>query len=109
MDAYTFLKNLSDEVEIPSKGILSRPIFNDDHLRVVLFGLAAGEEMTEHTTSMEATLHFISGEAELTLGEDRFEVQAGSWTQMTPRLPHSILAKTDTVMLLTLLKQSAEA
>jgi len=109
VDTYTFLNNLTAEVEIPSKGILSRPIFNDDHLRVVLFGLAAGEDMTEHTTSMEATLHFITGEAELTLGEDKYDVQAGSWMQMTPRLPHSIHAKTDTVMLLTLLKKSTES
>lgn len=108
MDQYTYLKNLTEEVDIPTHGIVSRPIYKDDHLRIVLFGMAAGEDMTEHTTSMEATIQFISGEADLTLGEECFEVQAGSWAQMKPRLPHSIHAKTDTQFILTLLKKSTE-
>ena len=107
MEPYTFLKDLKEEVDIPSNGgIVSRPIFNDDNLRVVLFGMAAGEDMTEHTTSMEATVHFLSGEAELTLGDAKHDVQAGSWARMEPRLPHSIHAKTATQFILTLLKKS---
>jgi hypothetical protein len=40
----------------------------------------------------------------LTLGEDEYPARAGSWVSMAPRLPHSIVAKTQLVMLLVLLK-----
>jgi quercetin dioxygenase-like cupin family protein len=88
--------------EIPAESIVSRKVYSDDLLKVTLFGFAAGEELTKHTAASPATLHFLSGEATLTLGEDTFEAQAGTWVQMPAHLPHSILAKTAVTMLLTL-------
>jgi quercetin dioxygenase-like cupin family protein len=71
---------------------------------VVLFGFAQGEELSEHTASMPAVLHFIEGEARLTLGNDTLEAKAGSWVHMPNGLRHSTQAKTPVVMLLLLLK-----
>jgi quercetin dioxygenase-like cupin family protein len=48
-------------------------------------------------------LHFLTGEGDLTLGDDTQPVQAGSWAFMQPHLPHSIVAKTEVIMLLYLL------
>jgi len=45
----------------PGKGILSRTLFNDDRLKVVGFGFAQGEELSEHTASMPAILLFLQG------------------------------------------------
>ena len=36
---FTFLPELAKEVEIPSNGILSRTLYNDDALKVVVFRL----------------------------------------------------------------------
>lgn len=88
--------------DIPAESIVSRKVYSDDLLKVTLFGFAAGEELTEHTAAFPATLHFLSGTATLTLGEDTFEAQAGTWVQMPAHLPHSVLAKTAVTMLLTL-------
>ena len=52
-------------------------------------------------------LHFLQGEARLTLGSDLQEVQAGAWAYMQPHLPHSILAHSHVVMLLILLKEAS--
>jgi quercetin dioxygenase-like cupin family protein len=49
-------------------------------------------------------LHFLQGEARVTLGEDRHEVKPGAWVHMPTGLRHSIHAKTPVVMLLMLLK-----
>jgi quercetin dioxygenase-like cupin family protein len=102
---YNFIEYLPDQLpEIPEDSIVSRTVSEDDQVKVILFGFAAGQELSEHTASMPAQLYFVSGEAALTLGEDEFLAQSGTWVQMEPRLPHSIEAKTPLVMLLVLLK-----
>src|SRR5215471_15669233 len=104
MRAYTMFLDLANEVQPPDKGILSRTLFSDDRLKVVLFGFAQGEELSEHTASMPAVLHFLQGEAKLTLGDDTLEAKPGTWVHMPKGLRHSIRAKTPVVMLLLLLK-----
>ena len=46
---YTLIPNLSDEVQIPENGILSRTLYNDDHVKILVFGFAAGQELSAHT------------------------------------------------------------
>src|SRR5215471_4087427 len=103
---YSFFSNLASEVNVPENGILSRTLYNDDHVKVVLFGFAPGQELSAHTAPFQASVYFVSGEAQLTLGDDRREVSAGAFAHMTPNLQHGILARTQTVMLLTMLKQA---
>ena len=102
--AYTHFLDRAKEVEPPEKGILSRTLFNDDRLKLVLFGFGQGEELSEHTASMPAVLHFLQGEASLTLNNDTMEGKPGTWVHMPKGMRHSILAKTPVVMLLLLMK-----
>ena len=102
---YTRIVDLAKEVEPPDDGILTRTLFNDDDVKAVIFGFGKGEELSEHTASMPAILHFIQGEATLTLGEETVEAQPGSWIHMPANLQHSVHAKTPVVMLLLLLKK----
>ena len=104
MTDYTLFFDLTREVQPPDKGILSRTLYNDDRLKVVLFGFARGEELSEHTASMPAVPHFLQGEATVTLGDDRHEAKPGTWAQMPTGLPQGIQARTPVVMLLMLLK-----
>ncbi len=103
--AYTHFSDLAKEVQPSDKGILSRTLYNDDRLKAVLFGFAQGEELSEHTGSMPSVLHFLRGEARLTLGDDTLEAKPGTWVHRATGLRHSIQAKTPVVMLLLLLKQ----
>jgi quercetin dioxygenase-like cupin family protein len=105
MALYTFLNDLEAEVPIPESGILSRTLFNDDALKVVAFGFSAGQELSAHTAPMAAVLHFLKGEAEVTLGSETKSAHAGSLVHMSPGLSHGIVAKTPLVMLLMMLKQ----
>jgi quercetin dioxygenase-like cupin family protein len=101
---YTHFLDLAKEVQPPDKGILSRTLFNDDQLKVVLFGFGQGEELSEHTASMPAVLHFLQGEVGLTLDDETLDAKAGSWVHMPKGMRHSVQAKTPVVMLLLLLK-----
>ena len=103
---YTHFSDLAKEVQPPDKGILSRTLFSDDRLKAVLFGFAQGEELSEHTASMPAFLHFLQGEAKWTLGDDTVEANPGTWVHMPAGLRHSIKAKTPVVMLLLFQKEA---
>jgi quercetin dioxygenase-like cupin family protein len=82
--------------------IVSRTFFKGERMKATLFGFDAGQELTEHTSSQEAIIQIVQGEATVTLGGDRHELKAGSWVHMPPRLKHSVYAKTPLIMLLSM-------
>lgn len=100
---YTLAHSI-DDIEIPANGILSRPLYDDEHVKVVLFAFSEGQELSEHTAAMPAVLHFLKGEARVTLGDDIVDARAGTWVHMPAHLRHSIAAKRPLVMLLSLVK-----
>ena len=66
---YTHILDLAKEAEPPADGILSRTIYQDDHIKAVIFGFGQGQELSEHTASKPAMLLFVKGEATMGLGE----------------------------------------
>lgn len=101
---YALIADLVHQIESPADGTLSRTVYQDERLKVVLFGFSAGQELSEHTASTPAIMHFLSGEADVTLGEEKVVASAGTWIHMEAQLSHSIRAKTSVVMMLSLLK-----
>jgi quercetin dioxygenase-like cupin family protein len=101
---FELLTDLAQQVEVPADGTLSRTIHQDERLKAILFGFSAGQELSEHTAATPAIMHFLSGDADVTLGDEKMSAGAGTWIHMGAQLPHSIRAKTPVVMLLLLLK-----
>lgn len=93
--------------EIAEESIVSRSLYNEANSRAMLFGFAPGQELSEHTTPMAATIHILEGNATLTLGGDAMQAGPGTLVAMSPGLPHSVLAQGQVVMLLTMIKDSA--
>ena len=106
MPGYALIPNLQIHQPIPEDGILTRQLLDDERVRLVLFTFSPGQRLSEHTSSTLAFLHFLSGEATVTLGKDSVEVGPGAWVRMDPGLAHSIMTKSKVVMLLTLIKGS---
>ena len=98
------LKMLASEV--PPDSIISRTFQEDERIKTILFGFAEGQELSEHTASQPAIIHFLEGEAILTLGDDEHQAQAGTWVHMPARLPHSVKATSKVLMILTLYKET---
>lgn len=90
--------SLLESVVPQADEIISRTVYQDDRLKTVLFGFGAGQELSEHTAAKPAVMHFLSGEADVTLGGEPLSATAGTWIHMAAGLPHSIFAKTPTVM-----------
>lgn len=103
MKPFTVFTDLATEVEIPRDGTISRVLYRDDRLRVVVFGFDQGQELTEHTAASAAVIQVVTGRIRLTLGGDTVELGGAGWAHMTPGLPHSLVAIEPTVMLLTML------
>ena len=72
-EASHHVADLAGFQDVPKKGTLSRTLYSDDRVKAIWFGFAAGEELSEHTASMPAILHFLQGEARLTLGDEERE------------------------------------
>lgn len=106
---YQLVPDLVAEVQIPENGILSRTLYSDDHVKVLVFGFAQGQELSAHTAPMAASIFIVSGEATLTLGNDVTEAKAGTYVHMPPQLVHGILAKSPVVMMLQMYKQARTA
>jgi len=105
MPPYTLVQDIATHQDIPEDGILTRTILDNDHTKVVLFTFSKDQELSEHTSTKPAILHFLQGTAELALGEDTMPVTAGAWVHMPAKTPHRIRTQTPVVMLLVLIKQ----
>ncbi len=102
---YIHFESLAGSIpEIPPDTIVSRTLYTDDKVKVIVFGFAPGQELSEHTSAMPAVIHILHGEADVTVGGDKLDGQPGLWVHMTPGLPHSIVARTELVMLLLMFK-----
>ncbi|MFN8377843.1 MAG: cupin domain-containing protein [Anaerolineae bacterium] len=94
--------------EIAPDSIVSRTFYQDDRVKAILFGFAPGQELSEHTAAVPAAIQILSGEASLTLGTEHYEASPGAWAHMAARLPHSVRAKTQVVMLLWMFTGATE-
>lgn len=108
-DGYVYVKDAREQARVPENGILSQTLQNDDRSKTVLFGFAAGQELSAHTAPFPATLTFLKGEAALRLGQDERDAREGTFVYMPPLLEHGIKAKSEVVMLLTMIKGVAPA
>ena len=103
MPSYTVIQNLPKEIEIPRDGTLTHTLHKDNQVKVVLLGLAGGQELARHMATTPATIQVIQGEARVTLDGEEKELSGGSWVFLEANLPHAIYARTDVFLLLTML------
>lgn len=109
VDMFLAITDLAAHQPIPAEGILTRTIHDAPHVKVVLFTFSTGQELSEHTAAMPAMMHFVSGEADVKLGERHIKAGPGTWVHMSSGCPHSIRTRTPVVMLLVLVKQQRSA
>ncbi len=96
--------SLAQETQFAPNGIVSRTLLRTPTARVVLFGFAEGQELTEHTSTQHALIQVLSGECEFSLSGKPHNLKAGDFLYMPPNAPHAIKATTQFSMLLTLFK-----
>lgn len=103
MTTHAFFPNLAAEAPLPARGIHSQTLSNEGGVELVMFAFAAGEQLSEHTSARPAIIHILSGEGDLTAGDDAWAAAPGAWLRMAANTKHSVVARTPLVMALYLL------
>ena len=98
------ITNLIEMIDMPKQGILSVPVIDNEHYKVVMFMMPSGQYISPHTTAYPATIYVIKGVCDFTIGEETHEVKAGDFFYMPPAYNHALKAKEDFVFLLTFRK-----
>lgn len=102
-DAYTFFPDLVAEATVPRRGIHSQTLSEAAGVELVLFAMAEGERLSEHTAARPAIVHVLDGDGELTVAGDTHPLAPGAWLRMAARTPHAIVAGSRLVFALYLL------
>lgn len=93
---------LLDAARRKSSGRSASTIYGDrEHrLKQTLIAMRSGEEMAEHTSPGEATLHVVSGRIVLRTPNAHWEIRVGEFMPI-PDVVHSVEVPEDSVFLLT--------
>ena len=94
----------TDQVAIQPGSVVSKVIHRDDTLDVTVFGIDAGEGLSEHQASRAAVVQVLSGRLRFTVDGEDLDFGPGLWLHMSPGTPHALEALEPTVMLLTLVQ-----
>ena len=100
--AHSLIADPASEVVIQSGAVVSKVVHRGGGMNVTVFGFDSGEELTEHQAGRAAVVQVLSGRLRFTVDGEQLELSPGSWLQMAPGTPHSLIASEPTVMLLTL-------
>lgn len=93
---------LAEVVSPVGHGIVSRTILSTPELRVVEFAFAAGQELTEHTSTSRAIIQILTGACEFSVAGEPRTMRAGDLLHLTPKVPHALRATEPMTMLLVL-------
>jgi quercetin dioxygenase-like cupin family protein len=88
--------------QFKEKGPSVQVLSDIEAARIVLFTFKAGQQLQEHSTSSQILVQALHGHITFTAVGNSIEAQAGMVLQLEANVPHSVVAKTDAVMLVTM-------
>ena len=80
--------------------VISRTLAQGKNLSLTLFAFDKGEEISSHSSSGDAMVYLLDGEADITIGEKAFHVKKGETIVMPAGISHALLAREQFKMLL---------
>jgi quercetin dioxygenase-like cupin family protein len=83
-------------------------VFKTDGMRIVLIALHKDAEMVKHKADGIISLQVLEGKIQFTTEEQSVELNGGQLLTLHKGIPHSVLAKEETIFLLTLTTTLAE-
>ncbi len=95
-------EQIKELIEYPKKGILSKSIVGNNKLDVTLFCMAAGTEMSEHTSVKQGFVYVIEGDGVFNLEGKAIKMSPGAFIYMNENAVHSLKANENTSFILAL-------
>ncbi len=94
----------TDSIEYAEKSIVSKTILKKPTGNITLFAFDKGEGLSEHTTPHDAMLQVLDGKAEINIGGNLNNLQAGQSIILPASIPHAVKANEKFKMMLTMIK-----
>lgn len=98
----SFFFPLRERIEYPVGGVLSKVLLKDNNCQHTLLCLAAGTNISEHTSTRNAVINVIEGRGILTLEGENIQLEPGIFVFMRANAPHALQAEENLAFLLTL-------
>ena len=102
IDLSSFTKQIRDEMAWKDSDRNAITVFKTDGMRIVLIALHKNAEMIKHTADGLISLQVLEGLILFTTEEKSVELGSGQMLALHENVPHSVLAKEETIFLLTL-------
>ena|SRR3989338_5278381 len=96
------MEKIRELINYSNKGILSKTIVKNDSLNVTLFSMAAGTEISEHTSTKSGFVYVVEGKGIFNLAGDDIQMAEGVFIYMGANSRHSLSAEENTSFILTL-------
>ena len=93
-----------DCIAYAEKSVVSKTILKKQTGNITLFSFDMGEGLSEHTAPYEALVQILDGKAEITIGGNPNNLQAGQCIILPSNVPHSVKANEKFKMILTMIK-----
>jgi quercetin dioxygenase-like cupin family protein len=93
-----------DFIQYQDDSVVSREIMKRNTGNVTLFAFDAGQGLSEHTSSFDALVHLLDGEAEIVISGKPLRAKAGDLVLMPAQQPHALKAVTKFKMLLMMIR-----
>ena len=100
--ARSAVRNLYEMLEFPSEGVFSKVIARGEMSNHTLMCLAKGTDISEHTSSREATVTILKGTGVFVLNGKKIAMEPGVFIFMPKDAPHALRADEDLAFVLTL-------
>ncbi|MDE5585953.1 MAG: cupin domain-containing protein [Muribaculaceae bacterium] len=94
----------ADQIEAGNDKVHFKQIFSNENGGVVLVAFKAGQKLDTHTAPAEVMINVLEGEIEFTMLNKAHTIKAGEFLLMGADVPHSVVATTDSKMMLIKVK-----
>lgn len=96
--------NLSNEISYAEGSVVSKIVSKNEKGNITLFSFDKGQGLSEHTAPFDAFIQVLEGNALVIIDGKEFILNANESIIMPANIPHSVFAKEQFKMLLTMIK-----
>ncbi len=93
--------NLSDLVQANQGQVVSRTLAQNPAVSITLFAFDQNEEISSHSSTGDAMVTALEGEARITIGDKDHVLSQGQTIIMPAGIPHAVFALSSFKMILT--------
>ncbi|PIE90018.1 MAG: cupin [Acidobacteria bacterium] len=99
---------LADLVAYEKGKVASLTLTQQPGVGVTVFAIDEGEGLNTHSAPGDAMVHVLDGQVEITIGSEKYRLEAGQMIVMPAGVPHALAALKPFKMLLVLVKKAKE-